>query len=150
MALDGLSLSSIMTHSEISPKDISHRAEEDSKLRAAQKFKEIEELEKQKLDPDREKQKEQHQQDTEEEKKNLPQNAYVVDVEGLETEKNEKILALTSQQNMYKVIYNSDKEVVEITHSQTGKVEETLSLAELKSFIMKVKNPLGIIVDRKI
>lgn len=149
MALDGLSLSSIVAHSEISPKDISHNAEETSKARAEQTLKEIENLQKQQLDADRDTPK-QEQKQNKKKRKHLPQKAYIVEVESIEDEKNEKILELTAQQNMYKVLYNSDKEVVEITHSKTGEVAETLSLAELKSFIMKVKNPLGVIVDRSI
>lgn len=149
MALDGLSLTSLGFATEISPKDISHTAEETSKARAEQTLKEIEEMEKQQLDPDRDSPKDKNQQKNKKRKK-LPQKAYVVEVESIEEEKNEKILELTAQQNMYKVIYNSDKEIVEITHSKTGEIAETLSLAELKSFIMKVKNPLGVIVDRTI
>lgn len=151
MALDGLSLGNIGIVRDILPGEIQLQIKEANALQQA--VKKIEQAESDKLDPDKRKDKEQQKKKQEEE---AQKRAYKKTVENL-SEKHksyiedlDQVINRTENKREYKVVYNSIKEIVEIIHLKTGQVSETLTLEELKAFIMKVKNPLGIIVDRKI
>lgn len=149
MALDGLSLGNIGIVRDIAPGEIHFQIKETNSIE--QVVKKIEKSENDKLDPDKRKDKENNRGEKEAQKRayknvfeELPEERKS-DIEDLN-----KVINKTENKREYKVVYNSYKEVVEIIHIKTNNVTETLTLEELKSFIMKVKNPLGIIVDRQV
>jgi len=149
MALDGLSLGNIGVVRDVLPGEIQLQIKGASTVEQA--VKKIEQSENDKLDPDKKKEKEKQQQ-----KQNSQQKSYSAVFEELPEARKSDIKDLdqainrTENKREYRVLYNSYNEVVEIIHVKSNMVTETLTLEELKSFIMKVKNPLGIIVDRKI
>lgn len=149
MAIDGFSLSNLGVIKDITPAEIHMQAQQAS-LNHIQN-KKVEETEQYKLNPDRESQKQKQNQ-----RQKSQNDAYKDILDELPEERKSDIedlsRALNTSENKrdYKVIYNSVKEIVEIVHIKSGQVTETLTLEELKSFIMKVKNPLGIIVDKKV
>ncbi len=149
MALDGLSLGNIGVVRDIAPGEIHFQIKEMNPVE--QVVQKIEQSENQKLDPDKKKDKEKERQEQQAQKR-----AYKKVFEELPEERKSDIEDLnqvinrTENKREYKVVYNSYKEVVEIIHIKTNQITETLTLEELKSFIMKVKNPLGIIIDREI
>ena len=151
MAINGLSLTNIGISREILPAEIQFQAQEASNLHAA--LKKIEESEKSQLDPNSNKNKERREKRKKQNEQEKAINALFTEIAEpaqSDIQYNEKALELTENKTEYKVMYNSHKEIVEIIHIKTGEVKETLSLEELKSFVMRVKNPLGIIVDRKV
>ena len=151
MAIDGLSLINMGITRELLPAEIQLQAQEASNLKAATK--KIQETEKQQLDANggRNKDRRQKRREQDEQEKAINQLfSEVAEPVKSDIQYNEKAIKLTENKVEYKVMYNSHKEIVEIIHIKTGAVSETLSLEELKSFVMRVKNPLGIIVDRKV
>lgn len=149
MALDGLSLGNVGVVRETLPGEVQLQVKD--MYPVEETVKKIEQAENEKLDPDKKKDKEKNQQEKQAQKK-----AYGNISKELSEERKSDIedlnRAINRSENKreYKVLYNSYNEVVEIVHVKTNKVTETLTLEELKSFIMKVKNPLGIIVDREV
>lgn len=149
MALDGFSLPSLGVLNNITPAEIHMQAQQASINH--QNNKKVEQTEQYKLNPDRENRKQEQNQ-----KKKSQDEAYADIFDELPEERKSdiedlsKALNLTENKRDYQVVYNSVQEIVEIIHIKSGVVTETLTLEELKSFIMKVKNPLGIIVDRKV
>jgi ADP-heptose:LPS heptosyltransferase len=152
MAVDGLSINNLGMVRDVLPGELQQRAEETSAAMA--RLKKVEEAEKQKLDPDgkNKNQNQQQQQEEDESQEKTLTNLFQELSEGnkSDVEDYSKVINLTENKTEYRVMYNSYKEIVEIIHIKTGTVKETLTLEELKSFVMKVKNPLGIIVDKKI
>lgn len=150
MAIDGLSLTNVGVTREILPSEIQFQAKQSSDMQIT--IKKIDETEKQQLDPNGGKNKERQQQKQDSEQQKAISNLFAEVAEPVQSDDkyNKKALELTENKVEYKVMYNSREEIVEIIHIKTGKVKETLTLEELKSFVMRVKNPLGIIVDRKV
>lgn len=152
MAIDGLSLAHIGISREVTPAEIQLQAQEASNLNAA--MKKISESERQQLDPNGGKNKERRQQKKHEsDQQKAIAEVFVESSDAVKTDLqqyNQRAMELTENKSEYKVMYNSRKEIVEIVHIRTGEVRETLTLEELKGFVMRVKNPLGIIVDRKV
>jgi cobalamin biosynthesis protein CobT len=149
MAIDGLSLINVGVTRDILPAEIQLQAQEASNLHAV--MKKIEETDKQQLDPNGNKNKDRRQKRKEEDEQQKTISDLFDEVSEpakSDVQYNEKALQLTENKSEYKVMYNSHEEIVEIIHIKTGQVKETLTLEELKGFIMRVKNPLGIIVDR--
>ena len=151
MAINGLSLTNIGMTRDILPAEIQFQAQEASNLHAS--MKKIEESEKAQLDPNGGKNKERREKRKKQDDQEKAINDLFTEIAEpvkSDIQYNQNVLELTENKSEYKVMYNSHKEIVEIVHIKTGQVKETLSLEELKSFIMRVKNPLGIIVDRKV
>lgn len=149
MALDGLFLGNIGMVRDITPGEIQFQIKETNSVE--QVVKKIEQSENDKLDPDKKKERDKKQGEKEAQKRayknvfeELPEERKS-DIEDLN-----QVINKTENKREYKVVYNSYKEVVEIIHIKTNNITETLTLEELKSFIMKVKNPLGIIIDRQV
>jgi hypothetical protein len=153
MAVDGLSINNMGMIRDILPAEIQQRAEESSAALA--RMKKVENSEKMTLNPDGQNKRDQNQQQQEEEK-SQEETLNSLFMEMSEERKSDtvdiysKVVELTENKSEYKVVYNTYTEIVEIIHIKTGSIKETMTLEELKSFVMKVKNPLGIIVDRKI
>lgn len=151
MAIDGLSVTNIGVIRDILPAEIQLQAQEASNMHVT--MKKIEETEKQQLDANGGKNKDRREKRKKQDEQQQTINKLFTEIAEpvkSDIQYNQKALELTENKREYKVMYNSDKEIVEIIHLKTGEVSETLSLEELKSFIMRVKNPLGIIVDRKV
>lgn len=159
MAIDGLSLMNLGVMAELSPREIQEQAKQAAQTKA--KMKKIEEVEKSKINPDEDKKhqknfKNKQNQDENEQNQNEILQKLFLDIteepksDISETAHIKNAMHLSENKAEYSITYNSYKEIIEIRHIKTGKIEENLSLEELKSFIMKVKNPLGIIVDKKI
>jgi len=151
MAIDGLPLSNIGLTRELSPAEAQLQIQASS-ANLETTVKKIQETEKQQLDANGGRNKDRRQKRKEQDS----QEKVISDIFGglaepakSDIQYNEEAVKLTENKREYKVMYNSHKEIVEIIHIKTGAVKETLSLEELKSFVMRVKNPLGIIVDRK-
>ncbi|MEI8377353.1 MAG: hypothetical protein WCF95_02335 [bacterium] len=151
MAIDGLTLTNVGVTREILPGEIQFQAKQASDMQVT--IKKIDETEKQQLDPNgnRNKGNQQKRQEENDQQKAIS-NLFTEIAEPVKSDVqyNQKALELTENKVEYKVMYNSREEIVEIVHIKTAEVKETLTLEELKSFVMRVKNPLGIIVDRKI
>lgn len=149
MALDGLSLGNVGVVRDVNPGEIQFQIREMHPVEQA--VQKIEQAESDKLDPDKRKERERQQKEKQAQKK-----AYNKVFEELPEDRKSDIEDLNNAINRaenkreYKVVYNSYSEVVEIIHIKSNQITETLTLEELKSFIMKVKNPLGIIVDRQV
>lgn len=152
MAVDGLSIKTLSMVRDVLPGEIQQQAEESSAALA--RLKKVEQAEKQKLDPDgknqNKREQDQNQEDEQQEKTLNSLFQEIAEERKSDIDEYYKVVNLTENKTEYKVMYNSYKEIVEIIHIKTGNVTETLTLEELKSFVMKVKNPLGIIVDKKI
>jgi hypothetical protein len=151
MAIDGLSLINIGMARDILPAEIQLQAQEASNLHAA--LKKIDETDKTQLDANGKRNKERREQrKKQDDQQKAINNLFTEIAEPVKSDiqSNNKVLELTENKTEYKVMYNSHKEIVEIVHIKTGEIRETLSLEELKSFVIRVKNPLGIIVDRKV
>lgn len=152
MAIDGLSLINVGVVRDLSPAEIQLQAQASS-ANLEISVKKIQETEKQQLDANGGRNKDRRQKRKEQDSQQQAINklfSEVAEPVKSDIQYNENAVKLTENKIEYKVMYNSHKEIVEIIHIKTGEVSETLSLEELKSFIMRVKNPLGIIVDRKV
>ncbi len=151
MALDGLSLGNMGVIRDILPGELQLQLKEANAVQQA--VKKIEHAEGDKLDPDKRKNKEeQKKQQQENAQKKLYKNIFdeIPEERKSDIQDLDQVINRTENKREYKVVYNSYNEIIEIIHIKSNQVTETLTLEELKSFIMKVKNPLGIIVDRKI
>ena len=151
MALDGLSLGNMGVVRDILPGELQLQLKEANALQQA--VKKIEHTEGGKLDPDKRKNKEEQQkQQRENAQKKLYKSLFdeIPEERKSDIQDLDQVINRTENKREYKVVYNSYNEIIEIIHIKSNQVTETLTLEELKSFIMKVKNPLGIIVDRKI
>lgn len=159
MAIDGLSLMNLGVMAELSPREIQHEAKQTAQIKA--EMKKIEEVEKSQINPDEEKkhkknnQNHQKNDENEQNQDEILQKLFLDITEDAKSDNEEtahikKAMHLSENKAEYSITYNSYKEIVEIRHIKTGQVEETLSLEELKGFVMKIKNPLGIIVDKKV
>lgn len=159
MAIDGLSLMNLGVMAELAPREIHQEAKQASQIKA--EMKKIEEVENSTINPDKDKKQQKNNQNNQKNDENDPNQDELLqklfsDItetaksDSAETLHIKNAIQLSENKAEYSITYNSYKEIIEIIHIKTGQIQETLSLEELKSFIMKVKNPLGIIVDKKV
>lgn len=140
MSIDGLSMANVGIFRELNPADVAMAVTRSSEQKAETSIKDIEELEKFKLDSDEDSKEEQNS-DSKYDARSYDDTTEESDQEAVFDGKDIK---------RYKVKFNNDVDLIELVDIKTNKVIETITPGDLMKLLSKSKNPSGILVDRQI
>ena len=137
MGIDGLTNLNLGLLREVTPSELLNYVKQDADEQASKIFKQIENSEKIKLNPDSQK-KHENAESFEFDKKK--------ENEDDETAPEQIISEVIEDKN--RIACRLQDECVEIIDSNTGEVIEKISVEQLKKFFAHIKNPSGLLVDK--
>ena len=137
MGIDGLTNLNLGLLREVTPVELLNNIKQDADEQASKIFKQVENSEKIKLNPDSHNKREKSKSYEFEENKNKEDDNIVQIDESIEFIENKNAIAC-------RLI----DEFVEIIDLKTGDVIEKISFSQLKKFFAHIKNPSGLLIDK--